>query len=65
MKKMKNYTQNLLMETQAEKPFSKKNKSSASRDAIIKRAKAKLVCDGNRSPCIVTSQKQFMYPPIL
>ena len=45
----------------------KENSRMVSRDEIAKKArgKIKLVCDGNRSPCIVDSAKQIVYPPIL
>jgi len=65
MKKTNNYTQNLLTEMRVEKPFNGKKEKRSSRDDIIKRAKTKLTCDGERGPCIVSSRKQFIYPPLL
>ncbi len=60
MIKIKNCTERLIMEEQ-----NKKNKKRSSRDDIIKRAKTKLTCDGINGPCIITSKKQFIYPPYL
>ena len=43
------------------------NSKTVSRDEIAKKArkKIKLICDGNRNPCIVETAKQFIYPPML